>query len=110
MVVVGELSRGVVMRALSLLLVAVGAMAPMGAAIAEQAHTTRIETKPYYGAVVSIEHGVRVIRPIPPTEHLIINPNGATPLILGGNGGVSVSPEPGGEPVEKSEPADGQSE
>ena len=46
------------------------------------AHTTRIETRPYYGAVVTIEHGVRVYRPVPPTQHLIINPDGATPLQL----------------------------
>jgi hypothetical protein len=98
------------MRALPFLLVAAGALAPIGTALAEQAHTTRIETKPYYGAVISIEHGVRVIRPIPPTDHLIINPNGATPLILGGNGGVSVSPEAPAEPGDKPEPADGQSE
>ena len=52
------------------------------------AHTTRIETRPYYGAVVTIEHGVRVFRPVPPTQHLIVNPDGATPLQLNiGDGG-----------------------
>ena len=51
------------MRALSLLLVAAAAAVPIATAIAEQAHTTRIETRPYYGAVVTIEHGVRVTRP-----------------------------------------------
>jgi hypothetical protein len=61
------------------------AIAP--AAFAEPAHTTRIETRPYYGAVVTIEHGVRVYRPVPPTQHLIVNPDGATPLQLNiGNG------------------------
>lgn len=49
----------------------------------EGAHTTRIETRPYYGAVVTIENGVRVYRPVPPTTHLIINPDGLTPLTLG---------------------------
>jgi hypothetical protein len=98
------------MRAFSLLLVAAGAAVPIATAIAEPAHTTRIETRPYYGAVVTIEHGVRVIRPLPPTEHLIINPNGATPLVLGGNGSVSVAPETPAEPEDKPEPADGQSE
>jgi hypothetical protein len=48
-----------------------------------QEHTTRIETRPYYGAVVTIENGVRVYRPIPPTTHLIINPDGLTPMNLG---------------------------
>jgi hypothetical protein len=51
-------------------------------AVAQQAHTTRIETRPYYGAVVTIEHGVRVYRPIPATDYLIINPDGKTPLSL----------------------------
>lgn len=53
-----------------------------GAALAEPAHTTRIETRPYYGAVVTIEQGVRVYRPVPPTQHLIVNPEGTTPLQL----------------------------
>ena len=67
----------------SLLLLSLGS----AAALAEPAHTTRIETRPYYGAVVTIEQGVRVYRPVPPTQHLIINPDGATPLQLNiGNG------------------------
>jgi hypothetical protein len=64
-------------------LFAAAALAATGiSALAEQPHTTRIETRPYYGAVVTIEHGVRVYRPVPPTEHLIVNPDGATPLQL----------------------------
>ena len=60
---------------------------PLPRRLAEPAHTTRIETRPYYGAVVTIEHGVRVYRPVPPTQHLIVNPDGATPLQLNiGNG------------------------
>lgn len=43
--------------------------------------TTRIEPRPFYGAVVTLEEGVRVIRPLPPTRHVIINPNN-TPLSL----------------------------
>ena len=62
----------------SFLLLALGP----AAALAEPAHTTRIETRPYYGAVVTIEQGVRVYRPVPPTQHLIVNPDGATPLQL----------------------------
>jgi hypothetical protein len=61
-------------------------------ALAEEAHTTRIETRPYYGAVVTIENGVRVWRPVPPTTHMIINPDGLTPLAIGVNGAAVVQP------------------
>lgn len=47
--------------------------------------TTRIETRPFYGAVVTIEEGVRVFRPLPNTDRVIINPGGQTPLALGFN-------------------------
>ena len=57
--------------------------------------TTRIETRPYYGAVVTIEHGVRVYRPVPPTQHLIINPDGATPLQLNVGDGANFTPQAG---------------
>jgi len=71
---------------LSLLLIGVST-----AALAEEAHTTRIETRPYYGAVVTIENGVRVYRPVPPTTHLIVNPEGLTSLgISVGAGGPAV--------------------
>ncbi|RUP09401.1 hypothetical protein [Hyphomicrobium sp.] len=43
--------------------------------------TTRIETRPYYGAVVTLEHGVRVYRPLPPDRYVIINPD-RVPLSL----------------------------
>jgi hypothetical protein len=39
-----------------------------------EAVTTRIETRPYYGATVTIEQGVRVWRPLPPHDRIIINP------------------------------------
>ncbi len=39
----------------------------------------RIEPRPYYGAVVTIEHNVRVFRPLPTPRLTIINPN-RTPL------------------------------
>lgn len=48
----------------------------------DKAYTTRIETRPYYGATVTIEQGVRVFRGLPPTRHMIINPHGETPLNL----------------------------
>jgi hypothetical protein len=50
-------------------------------ASADNSFTTRIEGRPVYGAVTTIEHGVRVIRPLPPVRHVIINPN-RTPLSL----------------------------
>ena len=55
------------------------------AALSEEAYTTRIEPRPYYGAVVTIEHGVRVYRPVPATRHMIINPT-ASPLTLSVDG------------------------
>ena len=54
-------------------------------AASAEAFTTRIETRPFYGAVVTLEQGVRVIRPLPPERQVIINPGGATPLSLGFN-------------------------
>ena len=71
------------MRVLSLFFAAAAAVVPLSAANAQVASTTRIETQPVYGAVVTYESGVRVFRPIPPTRHMIINPDGRTPLILG---------------------------
>jgi hypothetical protein len=69
------------MRVLGLLPLAAIAAALAAPAQAETAHTTRIETRPVYGATVTIEHGVRVYRPVPPTEHLIVNPD-KVPLLL----------------------------
>ena len=48
-----------------------------------ESSTIRIEPRPYYGAVVTIEQGVRVWRPLPSTKYVIINPEGKTPLNLG---------------------------
>jgi hypothetical protein len=47
-----------------------------------QSETIRIEPRPFYGATVTIEEGVRVFRPLPPEKYTIINPNG-TPVNLG---------------------------
>ncbi|WP_181338390.1 hypothetical protein [Hyphomicrobium methylovorum] len=58
------------------------ALATCGAAA--DGYTTRIETRPIYGAVVTVEEGVRVFRPLPPDRQVIINPN-RTPLSLGFN-------------------------
>ena len=57
----------------------------LGVTSASAQYTTRIESHPFYGATVSLEEGVRVIRPLPPERHVIINPNNATPLTLGFN-------------------------
>jgi hypothetical protein len=54
-------------------------------AVTAQGFTTRIEPRPFYGATVTLEEGVRVIRPLPPERQVIINPGNATPLTLGFN-------------------------
>ena len=82
------------MRFVRLSLVAGAAIVFAGSAMAETAHTTRIETQRYYGAIVTLEHGVRVTRPLPPTQHMIINPDGATPLSIGANGDISAASPP----------------
>lgn len=66
-----------------LVVAGVTAAAPAFAQWHNKAYTTRIETRPYYGATVTIESGVRVFRGLPPTRHMIINPHGQTPLHLG---------------------------
>ena len=48
-----------------------------------EARTVRIEPRPFYGATVTLEEGVRVFRPLPPHERVIINPGSKTPLSLG---------------------------
>jgi hypothetical protein len=75
-------------------------------AVAGDAYTTRIEPRPFYGATVTLEEGVRVFRALPAQRHVIINPDSKTPLSLNfteerrisnnynyfeGNGGLSGS-------------------
>lgn len=43
----------------------------------------RVEPRPFYGAVVTMESGVRVFRPLPADRYIVINPGHATPLSLG---------------------------
>jgi hypothetical protein len=62
-------------------LAAAGLCASATAALAE-ARTTRIETRPFYGATVTLEEGVRVFRPLPRHDRIIVNPEGKTPLSL----------------------------
>ena len=71
------------MRILSVVFAVAAPFVVIQPAVGEEPHTTRIETQPVYGATVTVEHGVRVYRPVPPTTHLIVNPDGATTLILG---------------------------
>lgn len=69
------------MRSLTLGIVAgLGLLAGSLPALAQS--TTRIELRPFYGATVTIESGVRVFRPLPPHDRVIINPGNATPLSL----------------------------
>ncbi|MBY0560883.1 hypothetical protein [Hyphomicrobium sp.] len=66
----------------ALRLVACGsAMCALVASASADSFTTRIETRPYYGAVVTLEHGVRVYRPLPPDRYVVINPD-RVPLSL----------------------------
>jgi len=51
-------------------------------ALAGEPRTTRVETRPFYGATVTLEEGVRVFRPLPPHERVIINPGGRTPMTI----------------------------
>ena len=59
-----------------------GAGIALGSLPALAQSTTRIETRPFYGATVTIEEGVRVFRPLPRHDRVIINPNNATPVTL----------------------------
>jgi hypothetical protein len=69
------------MRSLTLgLMAGLGIAAGSLPALAQS--TTRIEPRPFYGATVTMEAGVRVFRPLPPHDRVIINPNNATPLTL----------------------------
>ncbi|HMN38678.1 MAG TPA: hypothetical protein PKD49_13350 [Hyphomicrobium sp.] len=72
------------LRPLSICTAAAAGLALTAAAACAQS-TTRIETRPFYGATVTIESGVRVFRPLPPERHVIVNPEGKTPLSLGFN-------------------------
>lgn len=49
---------------------------------ADDSSVTRILPYNVYGATVTVEHGVRVFRPLPPEGHVIVNPGGRTPLSL----------------------------
>jgi len=57
-------------------------IAATAAARAEDSSVTRILPYNIYGATVTVEHGVRVYRPLPPEGHTIVNPGNRTPLTL----------------------------
>jgi len=72
-------------RSASTFLIAIApAMLALTGAASADGFTARIVTQPYYGAVTTVEHGVRVIRPLPPERYVIVNPN-RTPLALNFN-------------------------
>jgi hypothetical protein len=71
------------MRILAFGILAVVALAACIAPAAADSQTTRIEPRPFYGATVTLEEGVRVFRPLPPHDRVIINPGNATPLTIG---------------------------
>ncbi len=77
-------------KSISLLIAGTAALAVSAAAVSAQS-LTRIEPRPYYGATISIEEGVRVFRPLPATKNIIINPGNRTPLTLkiDGDGNVT---------------------
>lgn len=60
---------------------AVTATAGIGIALADSS-TIRIHNGTPYGAIVTRERGVTVYRALPPTQRVIINPDGKTPLSL----------------------------
>jgi hypothetical protein len=71
------------MRVLHTVCLAAAVSLLSSSAFAQEASTTRIETRPFYGASVTMERGVRVFRPLPPPSKVIINPEGKTPVYLG---------------------------
>lgn len=68
-----------------LLAVVVASVLPASPVLAGEATTTRVETRPYYGAVVTEEAGVRVFRPLPPHRSIIIAPSDGPPVNLSVN-------------------------
>lgn len=70
------------MKSLACAAAVAGLLLAQAAPAAAESSTIRIEERPYYGAVVTLEEGVRVFRPLPPHSKIIINPKGRTPLNL----------------------------
>jgi hypothetical protein len=71
------------MRSFSLAMLTGVAVAALHVPVsAEPAYTTRIEPRPFYGATVTLEEGVRVFRPLPPHNRVIIDPRNQTTIYL----------------------------
>jgi hypothetical protein len=68
-----------ILTGLSAVAMAFGLLA--SSAVADDARTIRIEPRPFYGATVSVEAGVRVFRPLPITKEMIID-SGRQPIQL----------------------------
>ena len=66
------------LASLALLTAALGLTAT--AAVAQHATLTRVEPRPFYGATVTLEAGVRVFRTLPSAKRVIINPGHKTQL------------------------------
>jgi len=69
------------MRTLGFCILA-GVGVAVGSLPASAQSTVRIEPRPFYGATVTMEEGVRVFRPLPPHDRVIINPGNATPITI----------------------------
>ena len=80
-----NLLRILVMSAFAMLVVLLSSQ------VLKAAETVRIETRPFYGATITIEEGVRVFRPLPADRRVIINPQGRTPLSLNFDDSKSVT-------------------
>lgn len=65
------------MRVLGVLPFAAVTAVLVAPAQAETAYPMRIETRPIYGATVTIEHGGARLSSGPPTDRLIVNPDRA---------------------------------
>jgi hypothetical protein len=66
-------------------LIVATALTALGVSGVAASELVRIEPRPYYGAVVTMEQGVRVFRPLPSQSLMVINPGNKTPLSLSFN-------------------------
>jgi hypothetical protein len=63
----------------------------------DEPRLTRVEPRPFYGATVTVEHGVRVYRSLPPHRDVVIAPQDGPPIDLHlwrGESGASSSAAP----------------
>jgi hypothetical protein len=72
------------MRTLALGILAGIGLTVGGLPAAADSFTTRIEPRPFYGATVTLEEGVRVFRPLPRHDRVIINPAGSAAVSMTG--------------------------